>query len=173
MDRSTQRASVFFSYSTNYLIDTDHSVIVDVEGTSSTRQAEVGSVHIMLDRIKERHDIDPERLIAESAYGSDPILGWRLDRDIMPHIPVLDKAGRTDGTWSRTDFEWNPENNQYICPEGEPLKQFRRNYSDPNRGPSGKRVAKYQALKHTCQACPSKMKCCPKADARKITREEH
>jgi len=28
-------------------------------------------------------------------------------------------------------------------------------------------------LKHTCQACPSKMKCCPKADARKITREEH
>jgi hypothetical protein len=65
------------------------------------------------------------------------------------------------------------ENNQYICPEGEPLKQFRRNYSDPNRGPSGKGVAKYQALKHTCQACPSKMQCCPNADARKITREEH
>ena len=79
MDRSTQRASVFFSYSTNYLIDTDHSVIVDVEDTSSTRQAEIGSVHIMLDRIKERHDIDPERLIAESAYGSAPMLGWRLD----------------------------------------------------------------------------------------------
>jgi hypothetical protein len=66
-----------------------------------------------------------------------------------------------------------PENNQYICPEGDPLKQFRRNYSDPNCGPSGKGVAKYQALKHACQACPSKMKCCPKADARKITREEH
>lgn len=67
----------------------------------------------------------------------------------------------------------DPENNQYICPEGEPLKQFRRNYSDPNRKPTGKGVAKYQALKHTCQACPSKMKCCPNADARKITREEH
>ncbi|ABD56132.1 hypothetical protein Jann_3215 [Jannaschia sp. CCS1] len=53
------------------------------------------------------------------------------------------------------------------------MKQFRRNYSDPNRGPTGKGVAKYQALKHTCQVCPSKMKCCPKADARKITREEH
>jgi len=61
----------------------------------------------------------------------------------------------------------------HICPEGEPLKQFRRNYSDPNRGPTGKGVAKYQALKHTCQACPLKMKCCPNADARKITREEH
>jgi len=101
------------------------------------------------------------------------MLGWLVARDISPHIPVLDKSGRTDGTWSRTDFAWYPENNQYIRSEGEPLKKFRRNYSDPNRGPTGKGVAKYQALKHTCQACPSKMQCCPKADARKITREEH
>lgn len=127
----------------------------------------------MLDRIKERHDIDPERLIADTAYGSGSMLGWLVYRDINLHIPVLDKAGRTNGTWSRTDFEWDAENNQYICPEGEPLKQFRRNYSDPRRAPTGKGVAKYQALKHTCQACPSKAKCCPNADARKITREEH
>jgi len=170
---AARKGPAFFAYSTNYLIDTDHSVIVDVEGTRSIRQAEVGSVRTMLDRIKHRHDLDPERLIADSAYGSGPMLGWLVDRKISPHIPVLDKAGRTDGTWSRDDFEWDAENNQYICPEGEPLKQFRRNYSDPNRGPTGKGVAKYQALKHTCQACPSKMQCCPNADARKITREEH
>ncbi len=111
-------ANAFFSYSTNYLIDTDHSVIVDVEGTRSIRQAEVGSVRTMLDRIKDLHDIDPERLIADSAYGSGPMLGWLVDRDINPHIPVLDKAGRTDGTWSRTDFEWDADNNQYICLKG-------------------------------------------------------
>lgn len=34
-----------------------------------------------------------------------------------------------------------------------------------------KGVAKYRALKQTSQVCPSKMKCCPKTDARKITRE--
>jgi len=124
-------------------------------------------------RVKEKFDLYPERIIADTAYGSGPMLGWLVDRKIAPHIPVIDKAVRTDGTWSRADFEWDAENNQYICPEGEPLKQFRRNYSGPNRGPSGKGVAKYQALKHTCQACPSKMQCCPNADARKITREEH
>ena len=168
-----RKGPAFFAYSTNYLIDTDHSVIVDVEGTRSIRQAEVGSVRTMLDRIKDRHDLDPERLIADSAYGSGPMLGWLVDRKINPHIPVLDKPGRTDGTWSRADFEWDAENNQYICPKGEALKQFRRNYSDPNRGPTGKGVAKHQALKHTCLACPSKPKCGPRADARKITREEH
>lgn len=101
------------------------------------------------------------------------MLGWLVGRDIKPQIPVLDKAVRTDGTWSRTDVEWAPESNQYICPEGEPLKQIRCNYSDPNRKPTGKGVAKDPALKHTCQACPSKMKCSRNADARKITREEH
>jgi transposase len=170
---AARKGPAFFAYSTNYLIDTDHAVIVDVEATRSIRQAEVGSVRSMLDRVKDRFDLHLKRIIADTAYGSGLMLGWLVDRKIAPHIPVIDKAGRTDGTWSRADFEWDAENNQYICPEGEPLKQFRRNYSDPNRDPSGKGVAKYQALKHTCQACPSKMKCCPKADARKITREEH
>lgn len=170
---AARKGPAFFSYSDNYLIDTDHGVIVDVEATRSIRQAEVGSTKTMLNRVKARFDLHPERLIADTAYGSGPMLGWLVDRKIAPHIPVIDKAVRTDGTWSRADFEWDAENNQYICPEGEALKQFRRNYSDPERGPTGKGVAKYQALKHTCQACPSKPKCCPNADARKITREEH
>jgi|GEM_PF-2970720 len=38
---------------------------------------------------------------------------------------------------------------------------------------TGKSVAKYQALKLTFQACPSKPRCCPNADVRKIIREEH
>ena len=127
----------------------------------------------MLDRVKEVFDLDPERIIGDTAYGSGPMLGWLVDRKIAPHIPVIDKAGRTDGTWTRADFDWDAENDQYICPEGEALKQFRRNYSDPKRGPSDKGVAKYRALKLTCQSCPSKPKCCPNADFRSITREEH
>ncbi|MEM6323210.1 MAG: IS1182 family transposase [Pseudomonadota bacterium] len=170
---AARKGPAFFAYSDNYLIDTDHGVILDVEATRSIRQAEVGSTKTMLNRVRKRFQLHPERLIADTAYGSGPMLGWLVDRNIAPHIPVIDKAGRTDGTWSRADFEWDAKNNQYICPQGEALKQFRRNYSDPNRGPTGKGVAKYQALKHTFQACPSKPKCCPKAECRKITREEH
>ncbi|AXI42586.1 IS1182 family transposase [Sulfitobacter sp. SK011] len=170
---AARKGPAFFAYSTNYLIDTDHAVIVDVEASRSILSAEVGASRTMLDRVKKRFDLQPERLIADTAYGSGKNLGWLVKHGINPHIPVIDKAGRTDGTWSRADFEWDADNNQYICPEGEALKQFRRNYSDPNRGPTGKGVAKYQALKLTCQACPSKPKCCPNADARKITREEH
>nr|WP_272848284.1 transposase [Paracoccus saliphilus] len=127
----------------------------------------------MLGRVKDRFDPYPERLIADTAYGTGPILGWLVDRKIAPHIPVFDKSGRADGTWTRADFEWDAKNDRYICPEGHELKQVRRYYSDPNRGPTGKGRAKYRALKLTCQVCPSKQKCCPNADARSITREEH
>ena len=97
----------------------------------------------MLNRVKDGFGLHPERIIADTAYGSDPMLGWLVDRGIAPHIPVIDKAGRADGTWTRADFEWDAENDQYICPEGQELKQFRRNYSDPNKGPTGKGTAKY------------------------------
>ncbi len=45
------------------------------------------------------------------------MLGWLVDRKTAPHIPVFDKAGRCGGTWSRADFEWDAEHDQYICPE--------------------------------------------------------
>ncbi|QRD51099.1 IS1182 family transposase [Pseudosulfitobacter pseudonitzschiae] len=170
---AARKGPAFFSYSDNYLIDTDHGVILDVEGTRSIRQAEVGSTKTMLTRVKEKFGLVPDWMIADTAYGSGPMLGWLVERKIDPYIPVIDKAGRPDGTWTRTDFDWDAENDQYICPEGHALKQFRRNYSDPNRGPTGKGTARYRALKDVCQVCPSKQKCCPNADARKITREEH
>jgi len=91
---AARKGPTFFSYSDNYLIDTDHSAIVDVEATRSIRQAEVGSTKTMLNRVKDRFGLHPECLIADTAYGSGPMLGWLVDRKIAPHIPVIDKAGR-------------------------------------------------------------------------------
>ncbi len=170
---AARKGPAFFSYSDNYLVDTDHGVIVDVEATRSIRQAEVGSTKTMLGRVKTKFALHPERLIADTAYGTGPMLGWLVERKIAPHIPVFDKSGRSDGTWTRAEFEWDAGNDQYICPEGHELKQFRRNYSDPNRRPTGTGVAKYRGLKLNCQACPSKPRCCPNMDFRSITREEH
>lgn len=59
----------YFAYSTNYLIDTDNAVILDVEPSRSIRQAEVGVVRTMIDRVRKTHGLKPERLIADTAYG--------------------------------------------------------------------------------------------------------
>ena len=89
------------------------------------------------------------------------------------NVPRGDKCTRTDGTWSRSDFEWDERNDRYVCPEGHELLQSRRNYSDRTRGKPTAGRQKYRALASDCKACPSKLRRCPKAAARCITREEH
>ncbi len=113
MDSRTQRSGLVRDFD-NYLIDTDHEVIVDVEATRSIRQAEIGSTKTMLNRINTKFDLHPERLIADTVYGSGPMLDWSVKRKIAPHIPETVKAGRTDAIWRRCDFERDAENKQRV-----------------------------------------------------------
>ena len=161
----------YFAYSTNYLIDTDNAVIMDVEATRSIRQAEVGAVKTMIDRVQKVHDLMPERLIADTAYGSGPMLDWLVEkRGIAPHIPVIDKSGRKDGTFERADFTFDTENDLYICPGGNELKQYRRAYKAPRSGANKDETIRYRARKSDCDACALKERCTPKEPLRKVTR---
>ncbi len=143
----------YFAYSANYLIDTDNGVILDVEATRSIRQAEVGATRTMVDRVRERHDLNPERLIADTAYGSGPMLSWIVDQGIAPHIPVIEKSGRKDGTFERADFTFDAENDAYICPAGKELRQYRRAYTKPREPrPDKDGILRYRARKPDCDA---------------------
>jgi hypothetical protein len=44
---------------------------------------------------------------------------------IAPHIPDFDKSNRTDGTFYRVDFKFDPQRDRYTCPSGKELVQFR------------------------------------------------
>ena len=79
------KGHAFFAYAANYLIDTDHGVIVDVEATRAIRQAEVGAARTMLERTETRFGIKPASLTADSAYGSADSLAWLVkEKDIAP-----------------------------------------------------------------------------------------
>jgi transposase len=107
----------FFAYSDNYLIDLDHAVIVDVEASTAIRQAEVTASKTMIERTEECFGLYPERLAADTAYGSAEMLGWLVhERGIEPHIPVFDKSNREDGTFSRDDFSYDHQGDVYFCP---------------------------------------------------------
>ena len=169
---AARKGPAFFAYSDNYLIDTDHGIIVDVEASRSVKTAEVGASRRMIDRTSECFGLKPNWVAADTAYGSEENLAWlALDRQILPFIPVFDKSKRQDGTWSRSDFTWDPDNDRYLCPEGKELKRTRQYHKDPrNKQPrTGRR--KYRASKMVCSICPAKERCCPKVDARSVTRE--
>src|SRR5215207_7091214 len=81
------KGHAFFAYATNYLIDLDHAVIVDVEASRAIRQAEIGSARTMIARTQDRFGLWPARLAADSADGSAENLAWLVhERGIEPHI---------------------------------------------------------------------------------------
>lgn len=158
------KGPAFFAYATNYLVDTDNAIIVDVQASRAIRQAEVGAARTMIERTQDRLGLRPKRLAADAAYGSAANLGWLVKtRKIMPHIPVIDRSGRDDGTLSRADFTFDAERDVYVCPQGNRLKTTGRVHDG--------RTRLYRASKLDCDACPLKSRCCPKTPQRKIPRD--
>ena len=163
---SALKGPAFFAYADNYLIDVRFGVIVDVEASRAVRQAEVGAAKTMLERTEERFGLKPQRLAADSAYGSAPMLNWLVaEKQITPHIPVLDKSRRQDGTFSRDDFRYDATTDVYECPGGKDL----RTSGTVHDG----QTLFYRASKLDCGPCPLKPRCCPKEPQRRIPRDIH
>jgi transposase len=148
-----------FYYSTNYLIDVENGVIMDVEGSPSTRTLEVATTKTMIERVEDNHGIVPDRLMGDTAYGSAENLGYLVtEKEIEPHIPVWDKSNRSDGTYSAEDFIYIHQSDHYVCPEGKFVKYNRRNLIKPSVTQDNTMV--YRSAPWDCKKCPSKDRCC-------------
>jgi transposase len=161
------KGPAFFAYANNYLIDVKFGVIVDVEASRAIRQAEVGAARTMIERTGERFGLKPERLAADTAYGAAPMLNWLVEeKNIAPHIPVFDRSKRVDGTFSRSDFRYDPTNDVYHCPAGKTL-------TTTGTLVNGGTTLLYLARKHDCDGCKLRAQCCPKVPFRKLPRDQH
>jgi transposase len=164
----------FFAYCTNYLIDLKHAVIMDVEATTAVRQAEVTAQRMMLDRTQERFGIWPERLAADTGYGSAENLAWLVhEKGIEPHIPVFEKSAREDGIFSRSDFTYDHKRDVYICPGGKLLRRNNRNFAVPRESVGADGMIRYRATTSHCGTCSLKERCCPTQPQRKVVRSIH
>ncbi|TFI59653.1 DDE transposase [Sphingomonas parva] len=171
---SANGGPAYFAYSTNYLIDLKHAVIMDVEATTSIRQAEVTAQRRMLERTQDRFGVWPQRLAADTGYRSAENLAWLVhERGIEPHIPVFEKSSRTDGTFSRSDFTYDHKRDLYICPGGKQLMHYRRAFSTPRSGVDEHGLMRYRASVADCGSCALKARCCPTQPQRKVLRSIH
>jgi transposase len=162
---------VQFGYGLNYLIDIENAVIVDVEATPARTYDEVVATKTMIERTEERLDLKPNRLAADTAYGTGKFLAWLVGAGITPHIPVWERPDREDGTFSRFDFVFDSTSNTFTCPSGKRLQQYRRNFKHQRSGVTKAHIRIYRASALDCRSCPMKPKCCPNAPMRKVTRD--
>ncbi len=160
-----------FAYSTNYLIDPDAGIIMDVEATPAHRTQEVESTKTMVQRVEERFDIKPNCLVGDTAYGTSPMLNWMVnEKQIEPHVRVWDRTQRTDDTLSSGEFVWDEKANEYRCPQGLPLKSNWRPFMNPLTHITQADTIAYRASSKDCGVCPQKSMCCHNTPHRKVTR---
>lgn len=152
---------VGFAYGTNYLIDLQQAIIVDVEATPARWSAEVAATKTVLERTQACFGLKPQRLAADAAYGSGLMIGWLMRHGIEPHIPLLDREHQTNGFFTRAEFTFDPQANVFICPSG---KQLRSTGLVRDDG-----TVPYWASPKDCRACALKLRC-TKGEKRIVTR---
>jgi IS5 family transposase len=137
-------------YYDNYLVDTTSRVILSVAATPARFRQEALAAQRMIEHVS-RFGIQPQYLAADKAYGSGEFLAWLLERNIQPHIPVIDRRHQTQGHFTREQFRYEPKENAYYCPEGKPL-----HYRGQRRSSQGDL---YRSTEAQCQGCPQKKSC--------------
>ncbi len=140
-----------FAYFDNYMVDTAHGVIFDVEATPARTAQEVVAAKTMLDRVAETHGMTPEVLAADKRYGTGSFLAWLKEREVTAHIPVLDHQRNAKGLFTREAFTFDPERNVFICPQGKILKH--------RMAIEATRIHSYRARESDCRDCPLKAQC--------------
>ena len=140
-----------FGYFTNYLVDTEHAIIVDVEATPARMAQEIVAAKAMLARVEDRHGIVPAQLAADTGYGTGPFLAWLDERQVTPHIPVLDRQRQTGCLLPRDQFTFIPEHNHFICLQGKILKH--------RTADAAARIHTYRAMARDCGVCPIREHC--------------
>jgi transposase len=141
------------SYYDHYLIDNASCIILRVEATPARFREETLAARRMLAQVKERFGVCPESLGADKAYGSGEFLAWLLERNIQPHIPVIDRRHQTHQRFTRDQFQYDPVENVFRCPQGQTLR-----YHGMSRQSQG---YIYRTAESQCRGCPVKKRCTP------------
>jgi Transposase DDE domain len=147
---------------------------VDVEATPANLSQEVKSTRTMIERVERQRDLKPRRLVGDTAYGTAVLLGWMVgQKHIEPHVSVLDKTTRKDNTFSRSEFLWNEQADEYRCPAGNALRSDWRPLRSPRTHITKADTIVYRSSQMDCDGCSMKDRCCPNISFREITRSVH
>ena len=109
-------------YYDNYLVDNPSSVIVGVQATAARMSQETVAAQDMLARFARWQGQEPASVAADTTYGNGEFLQWLADRSITPYMRTRDSIHRKKSPFYGPErFTYEPENNRYICPAGQPL----------------------------------------------------
>jgi transposase len=132
------------SYKVHRAVDVKSEVITAAEVTP----ADVNEGHMLPDLV-DQHGKNTEKqvevVVADSQYGTAQNYLECHDRGIEAHIPSLNTTHRKKGIFPEELFNYNPQDDTYLCPAGNRLSC--RKYSKKAN------AFEYRCLTKLCKAC--------------------
>jgi transposase len=147
------RASCYkkLSYKTHYSIDADSRIIVDCYATTGS-QHECTILPGRANYVLNRFAFVVKQWIADKGYGRGPTYTYFRSEQISPYIP-LHHENLGEGKISRGAFQYDRENDRYVCPAGHYLYPYEKLEHGMMR--------RYRVKGGYCKACPLRETCLP------------
>jgi transposase len=139
-------------YYDNYLVDNHSCVIVGVQATAARMSQETVAAQDMLAGFAAWQGRQPQSLAADTTYGNGEFLQWLVDRGITPYMRTRDSIHRKNSPFFGPErFTYEPENNRYLCPAGQPLNYGGRSHQN--------HAWTYIGTRKRCGACSLRPQC--------------
>lgn len=137
-----------FFYLDHRTVDGDNNIITDCHVTAANIHDSLPYIE-RLDHQREKFNFDVESVGLDAGYSTPALCKGLEDREVFGVISYR-KPNHKKGYFYKREFKYQPDENCYICPEGEQLR-----YATTNR--EGYRS--YLSDPQICQTCPSLEKC--------------
>lgn len=165
----TKRGQTVAGYNVQIVVDDKHKLIVAEEVTQDGNDS-----HQLVPMLAKAQDIlHSENLtgLADSGYYEGNQLKTCEEQNITVYVAIPDKskAIAAKGRFTREQFNYDPEQDCYICPQRHPLPA-----SGDAHQKNGKWLTRYQSKSTDCNQCPLREQCLgEKAAIKQIHRWEH
>jgi len=162
--RAQGGGSAVLGYRDHYIVDGGKSRIIL---SALVSPASVMDNTLLLDLIDwtcSRWQLELKIAVGDTKYGTVPKFVGLEERGIKAYLPIPDLSKRSD-YYSPDLFQYDAENDQYICPQNNILPLRSRRKSEEK--------FVYRADAKPCEACPVKDECTGSKSGRHIFRSFH
>jgi hypothetical protein len=162
--RAQGGGSAVLGYRDHYIVDGGKARIILSALVSPASIMDNTPLLDLIDWTCSRWQLEPKIGTGDAKYGTVPNIVGLENRGIKAYLPTADLSKRNE-YYSSDLFQYDAENDQYICPQNHVLSLWSRRKSEE------KYV--YRADAKVCDACPVKGGCTGSKSGRHIFRSFH
>lgn len=159
--------SAILGYRDHYVVDGGKALIILSALVTPASIMDNTPILDLVDWVRSTWRLEPKIAVGDTKYGTVPNIVGLEERGIKAYLPTSDFSNRTK-YYPAGLFQYDPENDYYICPQGQTLHLVSRRRSE--------QVFVYKPKPDVCNACPVKTECTGSKSGRHIFRsffQEH